>query len=296
MSQFPLLLHSVSYAGFWGQPFLPVNDFIAKAAELGFDGVMLTAKRPHVSVLDYGPAERAALRALLEKHKLEHVVVAGYNNLTADLEHGEVPHREIQTFYIAELARLARDIGAKSVRIFTGYENPAADYTRQWRLVVDTLKECAGRAADLGVILGVQNHHDIGVGWESFRDLIGSVNHPACRAMFDAWAPALHGDDLGAPARAMAPHMVHSTVADYQLRPRYKYDAALTNYVRHTANVVAVPMGQGFLDYRTFFAALRTGGYTGSVAYEMCSPLIDGADARTLENYARKFIEFMRQV
>lgn len=290
----PLLLHSVSYAGFWGQPFLPVDAFVAKAAELGFDGVMLTAKRPHVSVLDYGPKERAHLRGLLEKHKLQHVVIAGYNNLTADLEHGEVPHREIQTHYITELAQLAKDLGAQSVRIFTGYENPAADYTRQWRLVVDTLRECAQRAGDLGVTLGVQNHHDIGVGWESFRDLIRAVNHPSCRAMFDAWAPALHGDDLAAPAKALAPYMVHTTVADYQKRPRYKYDSALTNYVAHPANVVAVPMGEGFLDYRTFFSSLKESGYTGSVAYEMCSPLIDGSDHSVLESYAMRFLRYMK--
>ena len=27
-----LLLHSVSYAGLWGQAFLPVDEFVAKAA------------------------------------------------------------------------------------------------------------------------------------------------------------------------------------------------------------------------------------------------------------------------
>jgi len=56
----------VSYAGFWGQAYLPVDQFIDKAAELGYDGVMLMAKRPHVSVLDFGadecarPSERGA--------------------------------------------------------------------------------------------------------------------------------------------------------------------------------------------------------------------------------------------
>ena len=49
-----LLLHSVSYAGLWGQHFLSVDAFIDKAAELGYSGVMLMAKRPHISVLDYG--------------------------------------------------------------------------------------------------------------------------------------------------------------------------------------------------------------------------------------------------
>jgi hypothetical protein len=39
----PALLHSVSYAGLWGQAFLPVEDFRDKAAALGYQGVMLSA-------------------------------------------------------------------------------------------------------------------------------------------------------------------------------------------------------------------------------------------------------------
>ena len=78
------------------------------------------------------------------------------------------------------------------------------------------------RAAPLTVTLGVQNHHDVAVGFESMFDLIEAVGHPNCRAMFDAWAPALQGADLVEAARRMAPVTCHTTVADYQLRPRYK--------------------------------------------------------------------------
>src|SRR3712207_2015297 len=137
------LLHSVSYAGLWGQAFLPVNDFVAKAAELGFDGVMLMAKRPHVSVLDYTELQRRALRAHLENRGLPEPVIAGYCNFTADMEHSEVPMREMQVHYILELAQLARDLGGRIVRVFTGYQNPAADFGRQWRLIVDCLSEAS---------------------------------------------------------------------------------------------------------------------------------------------------------
>ena len=93
--EFPLFLHSVSYAGLWGQERLSLDEFIVKAAELGFDGVLLMAKRPHLSLLDFDAHERARLRQRLERRKLQ-VAVAAYNNFTADWEHGEVPNREIQ--------------------------------------------------------------------------------------------------------------------------------------------------------------------------------------------------------
>jgi sugar phosphate isomerase/epimerase len=133
---FPALLHSVSYSGSWGQVSLPLEQFIDKAADLGYDGVMLGAKRPHLSILDWGPKQRARLRSQIEKRELRYVCVAAYNNFTGDWEHGEVPHREIQIYYLAELARLAHDLGGNLLRIFTGYENPAAGYTAQWNALV----------------------------------------------------------------------------------------------------------------------------------------------------------------
>ena len=287
------MLHSVSYAGFWGQTRLTLAGFIDKAADLGFDGVMLMAKRPHLSVLDYGSAAAAGVRRQLEDRGLRHVCIAGYTNFTADLEHTDIPHREIQIQHVTDLARLAHDIGAQTVRIFTGYENPASSYSAQWRMLVDSLAECARRAVPYGVTIGVQNHHDLAVGYELMYDLIQAVNEPNCRAMFDAWAPHLHGDDIVAAAHKLAPLTVHTTIADYQIRPRYLYNPAVVNYTPATPLVQAVPMGQGVIDYRGFLGALSESGFKGTIAYEMCSPLIDGGAPATLDRYAETFLDYM---
>ena len=286
------LLHSVSYAGLWGQAALSVEDFVDKAADLGYDGVMLMAKRPHLSVLDYGPRERLKLRRRIEKRKLKHVVIAGYTNFTADLEHGEVPHREFQIQHVQALAGLARDLGGSVVRVFTGYQSPAAGEGAQWNMIVAALKECCQRAANYGAAVGIQNHHDIAVGWESYRDLLAQIGERNAKALFDAWAPALQGADCVAAAQALGRQTVHTTIADYQLRPRYRYEPALVNYAAQTPQTVAVPMGEGFIDYRAFLGALQQGGFNGTVAYEMCSPLRDGGSMATLDRYARRFLEY----
>lgn len=293
---FPALLHSVSYAGSWGQASLTLDEFIDKAADLGFQGVMLAAKRPHVSILDFGPAERDRLRAHLERRKLRHLCLAAYNNFTADWEHGDVPHREIQIHYLAELARLTRDLGGNLLRVFTGYENPAGGYIPQWNAVVASLKELSLCAADFGVTIGVQNHHDLGAGYESQYDLIQSIGEPNCKALFDAWAPALHGADLIAAARKMGPITAHTTIADYQKRPRYHYQPAVVNYRAVEPYAQAVPMGEGFIDYRGFLRALDENGFTGSVAYEMCSPLEGGGSMENLDRAARRFLEYLEGV
>jgi sugar phosphate isomerase/epimerase len=291
----PYLPHSVSYAGLWGQAFLTVEDFIDKAADLGYDGVMLMAKRPHVSVLDADAQTILRLRRKIESRGLGTVCLAGYNNFTADLEHGDIPHREIQVHYVVELARLARALGAGLVRIFTGYESAVAPLAAQWKMLVEALRECARRVAEFGVTLGVQNHHDLASGYESLYDLIGAVSEPNCRAMFDAWAPFLQRADLKVAARKLGPITVHTTIADYQLRPRYRYDSGVVNYTAATPLVQAVPMGSGAIDYRAFLDSLADGGFQGSIAYEMCSPLLDGGDLATLDRYAARFLEYVRE-
>ena len=218
-------------------------EFVDKAAELGYDGVMLMAKRPHLSVLDYGAEECGGCAR--SSPRVAVGVPGGLYKLHADLEHGDIPHREMQIQHVTELARMAQQLGGGPVRIFTGYENPAATLCGAVEDLVDALRECARRASVYGVTIGVQNHHDIAAGYEVMYDLIREVNEPNCRAMFDAWSPFLHGADLRAAALKMASAYVHTTIADYQLRPRYRYHAAVVNYTAETPLVQAVPMGQG---------------------------------------------------
>src|SRR5262249_27322157 len=153
--------------------------------------------------------------------------------------------------------------------------------------------ECARDAAKLGVTIGVQNHHDTAVHFESLYDLLQEIGEPNCKAMFDAWAPALHGSDLVAAVKKMAPYTVHTTVADYVRRPRVRYQPPLVNYTRETDAIRAVPMGEGFIDYKGFFKALQEAGYDGYVAYEMCSYLRGGGSEQNLDRCARKFLDYM---
>ncbi len=286
------ILHSVSYAGVWpGQTRLALDQFLDKAAELGFPGVMLMAKRPHLSPLDYPRDARLRLREQLDARRLRCAVIAGYNNFSADLDHPDVPHREIQIAHVTELARMAADLGAGVVRIFTAYEHPAIGYAALWQSTVEAVRECARRASEFGVTIGVQNHHDLAGHHDSLYDFIDAVGEANCRAIFDAWAPALHGADIVAAARKLAPITCHTTIADYQLRPRVKYHPGVVNYTMETPWVQAVPPGEGFIDYRGFLGALREGGYREGVAFEMCSPLLGGGSVENLDRYARGFLE-----
>jgi len=297
---FTPVLHSVSYAGVWrGQTQLTLDQFLLKAKELGFAHVEIVAKRPHLSPLDYDAAARAKLKARIQELGLKAVCLAGYPDFTASADKPGIPSAELNAVYVGELARLARDIDAPMVRVFTGYERAGVPYDVQWGIVVQGLKMASRKAAEYGVTLAVQNHHDIAIHPDATYWLIREVNEPNCRAAFDAWSPALqgiNGKELADAALKMAPYMVYTTVADYQKQPRYRYDATLANYVKHDDVVRAVAFGTGFIDYKSFFDALKKAGYRGYVAYEMCEVLEGGGSVENLDRTARKFLETLREM
>ena len=289
-------LHSVSYAGVWtGQIRLTIDQFLDKAANFGYDGVMLVAKRPHLSPLDADNTTLDRVRKSLDAHGLQLACLAGYTDFCAGTDHPDVPHREMQIMYVTELAKMTHTLGGKLVRVFTGFERPDVSYDQQWDGCVQALRECARRASDWDVTIGVQNHHDIAAHYESLYDLLKEIDHPNCKTMFDAWSPALHGTDLVAAVNKLTPYIVHTTVADYVRRPRFQYHPRLVNYTQQPDVIRAVPMGEGFIDYRRFLNALKANGYDGYVAYEMCSVLEGGGSEENLDACAKQFLTYMKE-
>jgi sugar phosphate isomerase/epimerase len=292
-------LHSVSYAGVWrGQARLSVEEFLDKAKQLGFDGVMLMAKRPHVSALDYDAAARKKLRRKIESLGLDLVCLAGYTDFTAGVDKAGIPNTEIQAAYVGELAKLARDLGTDMVRIFTGYERPDIPFDKQYALVVEGLKLAGQEAAKYGVTLAVQNHHDIASHHDTMYWLLREVDLPNVKAAFDPWTPTLQGLNSGqitAAVLKMKPFIVHTTAAQYVRMPRYHYEHTFTNFIQDETLIRAVPMDRGIIDYETFFKSLKEIGYQGYIAYEMCEVLDGGGDIENLDKTAKEFLRYVKE-
>jgi sugar phosphate isomerase/epimerase len=299
-----LSLFSISYAGLWGQPAVELPSFIAKAAQLGYHGVMLAGKRPHLSPLDADEARLTSIKAALKEHRLSCFVMAGYTDLSPTTA-AEVPYLEMQIAYVEGLARLAAKLGATVVRVFTAYEGAPGRTDFQsvppnlhaiWTNAVKTLQEMCDRAAAHGVTIAVQNHHDLAVHSDALLEFLHDVDRPNCKLGFDAWSPALRGEDLYEAARKMAPHTAITTNADYIRLPRFRYQPALINYERAQPDLVrAVEFGEGFIDYGAFFRGLNDGGFDGIATYEMCSPIRGGGTMANLDAYAAQYVRWMKE-
>jgi sugar phosphate isomerase/epimerase len=290
-----LALFSVGYAGLWGQAALGACEFIDRAAALGYGGVMLAAKRPHLSPLDATPERVGQIKDALSRTGLRCEVLAAYTDFAGGAA-AEVPYAELQVAYVESLARLAAQLGCGVVRVFTAYESPGQSAGALWPRVVAALRECCDRAAPHGVTIAVQNHHDLAVHTAALLELLADVDRPNCKLGFDAWSPALRGEDLYEAARKAAPHTAITTNADYVRLPRFQYQPALVNYQPAAPDLVrAVPFGEGFIDYREFFRGLRDGGFDGVATYEMCSPLRGGGTVENLDRCAARYVRWMRE-
>lgn len=295
------VLHSVSYAGAWpGHACLSVEDFLGKAAELGFGAVALVAKRPHVSPHDYSPEARRKLREAIGARGLSLEALMGYTDFTCAIDRPGIPSAEMNAAYVGTLAQLAADLGAPYLRIFTGYERAGVAYEAQYTELVRGLRMASRAAEPFPVTLVLQNHHDLAVHHTQLAWLMRELGAPNVKLAFDAWAPflqGLSGESMKEAVRAVAPWIAWTTVADYQRQPRFTYHAEVVNYSRQPQDLLrAVPCGTGEVDYGAFFEALREANYTGAVAYEMCAVLEGGGNAENLDAAARTFLGWFAHI
>jgi sugar phosphate isomerase/epimerase len=184
------------------------------------------------------------------------------------------------------------------VRVFTGYERPGIPYDKQYAEVVSGLKMAGKLAEKFGVTLVVQNHHDIALHHDAMSWLLKEVDMPNVMAGWDAWSPVLEGlspEELRESILKMKPFIVNTIAADYVTHPRYNYVNQLTNYRAEQPVMRAVPMGQGIIDYKTWFETLKEIGYQGWVVYEMCEVLDGGGSIDNLDKTAKIFLEYMKQ-
>jgi sugar phosphate isomerase/epimerase len=289
-------LFSISYAGFWGQSSLSLIDFITHAGKLGYPSVMIAGKRPHLSPLDATLEFVKPIQDALAAAKIRCDVIGAYTNLSQPSGCGcEVPLVEFQIAYVESLARIAAQVGAKIVRIFTAYDVEGQDMQAQWKRCAGAIREMCDRAAAHGVTIAIQNHHDVGLHTEALLELLADIDRPNCKLGFDAWSPALRGEPLYKAAKLAAPHAVLTTNADYIRLPRHRYRPELVNYERQPVDWVrAVPFGTGFIDYAEFFRGLRDGGFDGIATFEMCSPLRGGGSLENLDACATTYLQWMK--
>jgi sugar phosphate isomerase/epimerase len=290
-------LHSVSYSGTWGgQKALSLKEFIFKAASLGFESVELAGKRPHASPLDFGKKERIEIKKLIEDRGLELSCLASYHDFSTFFEHADIAYMEKELVYMKEIVELAHDLGCSLIRTYTGFYKEGIPYRKQWEKCVDGIRESAKIAADFGIKIGVQNHSCIASSPDSMLDFIKEINMDNVGAILDAPYIANHGKPLRETVLKFGKLILHTHLTDFIRREKYIYVPETVTFKDNGLEMIAVPIGKGGIDYVEFINALKETGYSGTLSYEMCSPLVGGGSEENLDKSAKETIDYLKKI
>lgn len=289
-------LHSVSYSGTWGaQCFLPLDRIITKAAEFGYDGIEIAAKRPHASPLDLDIESRKKLKDSIKSKGLEIACIAAYN----DFADPSPFIREMNLLQLRETIHLAYDLEAKLVRVFAsgmGNMHTGADFDEQWAWVCENLTKAAKYAEDQDILLGLQNHSPIMHSYKNVLQMIKEVGSDSLKAVIDAPLLFFAGESVTEAVKEAGNLIVHSHTGPSDMVWGPGPLDHTVGGLRRVYTLRKFPLGKGNTNYRAFVNSLKEIGYDGFLSYEICGSVPGGGDEENLDKWARDASVYMKSL
>jgi sugar phosphate isomerase/epimerase len=225
----------------WGSDIvveIPLPEILTELAAAGYDGAEIWA--PHLAALS--DAALGEVRAQLVDLGLAVPMISPYFNFT-ESEESTAQQMASARRWLA----VARRIGARGIRCFTGYTGSADATPEQWARAARCLRELATEAAGDGIVMAVELHsRNLMDTLEGTHRLLGEVNHP----------------NLGVIYHTGNFHDQHPDALE-RLFPVICHIHAINK-----RNGKACGLAEGEIDYPQFIAALRKGGYKGFLSVE----------------------------
>jgi L-ribulose-5-phosphate 3-epimerase len=166
------------------------------------------------------------------------------------------PRLSQRAFEIAELT------GAKIIRVFSYWRTTAPE--RCLDRIITALKDLADRAADRGLIIGLENEQacNVGTGAEAGR-VLAALDHPALKSIWDPANASILGETPFPDGYSKLPasRIVHVHAKDCVVSG-------------HTPTWG--PLGEMGIDWRGQLAALKRDGYQGAISLETHWRAADG--------------------
>jgi len=295
------ILHSVSYSSAWeGQIALSLEKVIEKAANLGYDGIEIIAKRPHGSILDLSESDRKRIRETIASKGLILPCIAGYQDFADDYLHPDMPKGEKELLFLRESIRLTRDLGAKILRIYSCFIPPDIPRSTLWRQCVKYLKEGVRYAEESGVVLALQNHSELTLHHLDVLHMIEEVNSPNLRIALDPPYICMSEASYEKAVEDCQKYIVYSTASDF-IRIPNPVNTRVPGFLHYSIGYFILyekktaPLGKGDVDYPKFFSALKKSGYDDYLAYEICSPITGGGSEENLDRCAKESLIYMKE-
>ncbi len=265
-------LHSISYAGiFYKGPHVPLKEMIPKAAEMGYEGLEIMAKRPLASPLDVKGNVAREIKETADSFGIELPLIAAY----ADFIKPDPLDREKELLYAVECIRLAEELECPIVRFYGGgdviYEE--VPFQKQWEWARESLKYVAEIAADSGIKIALEPHTSVVQTHEDALDMVEQVGSDNLGICLDPPLLAIHREPVEQAVKAVGKLLLHAHVMDFVRKPALvRYHAMPGLAITEFTPLQDVPLGSGEVDVEGFVKAAREVGYEGHLSYEVCVP------------------------
>lgn len=213
-----------------GLPGMPIADVAGLAARTGYHGVELRAHPEEPVHPGIGTRERKAAAGEFQERGIEILAVAGYARVAQPLNPGD----------LADLVRLAHDLGARFVRVFPGGDGtPAADDR-----AVQQLGEAGRLAREDGVRVLLETHdsHRTGAAAAALLDRVGEKGVGALWDVMHTW---LGGETPAESFAHLEPHLGYTQVKD----------------IASAEDTTPLPLGRGVLPLSECLALLPSDGW-----------------------------------
>lgn len=149
--------------------------------------------------------------------------------------------------------RVAQAFGAPVLLILAGQQEPQVEYARTYATSVETVRQAAAIAADMGIVLGVENVRTSMLGSPGeFAGYLADVDRPTVQAYLD------FGNGMGV-GPSYAENWVSAVAGKIAAVHAKDFDGAVNSYVC---------CGLGDVNWDATFAALRAAGYDGYITVE----------------------------
>jgi L-ribulose-5-phosphate 3-epimerase len=237
----------------------------ASMAELGMTGAELRVVFGK-NIIDLSDEELDRARAITAQHGLEVISIASPllkcalpdgPPIDSRIQHdvfGAQHTIDDQPRLAARAFTIAKKMGARIIRVFSYWRTVAPEDC--FHAVVDALCGLADKAAEHGLIIGLENEHacNIATGAETAR-VLKAIGHPNLKVIWDPANAYVAGENAYPDGYRLLPvdRIVHV----------HAKDCTLVNH-----QPVWGPLGECDLDWRGQIRALMEDGYSGYISLE----------------------------
>ncbi len=238
-----------------GVPHMTIPEGVRFIKDAGYDAIELICQDGYRCGLpeDASDAEVSATARIIEDSGLGVSCLVPYMKAfnTLDAARGEM---------VMDSARrsvdMAAALSANGMRILTGEEVPAADFSRCWAAMIERLRILAEYADTRGVDLWLENHMDIQIHTAAqLASLVAAVDHPRIGIAYDPCNLVIMGNvDDRAAFDVQVAHIRHVHLDDGRMKPE--------------GGIVSTPLDGGEMPWRNWVRWLVEAGYDGYLTAE----------------------------